>query len=230
MKLPEGIFDRPRQEKLIDKDRWAIIRIDAGSGRYPHNSAYKIRDRNFNDAIAPYLHGCWEEFDRYFRFNRERVIQVEGQAKKVDSIYSTAEHRGDPKHPNITVIPNLTTIEGRGLPKPLRVFGTNMGHYHPVESDRVQEVFEFQTYGAMLLDRELGEVELWVARDGDKVAVPTGCHMTLYKLGDLDFQLITLNFSDPDNNPSNKLLISRYGPIMLGYYDDFEVVFTINIT
>ena len=233
MKLPEGIFERPRQEALIDKDRWAIIRIDAGSGRYPHNSHYKIRHRSFQEAIEPYLRGDWEEFDRYFRLRRQRILQVDGRPKLVDSIYSTAEHRSDPKFPklpNITVIPNLSTIESSGMPKPLRVFGTNMGHYHPVESDRVQEVYEFQTYGAMVLDRELGEVELWVGQDGDKVAVPTGCHMTLYNLGDVDFPLITLNFSDPERNPSDKSLIGRYGPFMLGYYDDFEVVFAINRT
>lgn len=230
MKLPEGIFDRPRQESLIDKDRWAIVRIDTGSGRYPHNSGYKIRDRNFAEAVAPYLHGDWEEFDRYFRFSRERIIQVEGQPKGVESIYSTAEHVHDPKLPNLTVIPNLTTTESRGMAKPLWVFGTNMGHYHPFDFDRIQEVYEFQTYGAMVIDRELGEVELWVARDGDKVAVPSGCHMTLYNLGDLDFPLITLNFSDPKRNPSSKSLISRFGPIMLGYYDDFEVVFALNRT
>jgi hypothetical protein len=232
MRLPEGVFDRPRQEKLIDIDEWAIIRIDTGNGRYPYNTHYKIRNRTFDEAIAPYLHGDWEDFDRYFRLDQKRIIHVKDKHCDSPSIYTSAEHRGDPKLPNITVVPNLTTSESSGMPRPFRVFGTTMGHYHPSQpgDDRVQEVYEFQSYGLLAIDREAGEVELWIARDGDKVAVPSACHMTLYNLGDIDYPLITLNFSNPERNPSDKSLIRRWGPILLAYYDDFEVTFTLNRT
>src|SRR5207302_10372533 len=162
----------------------------------------------FDGAIAHYLHGDWEDFDRYFRLDRQRTIRVKDQPRHSPFIYSSAEHRGDPKLPklpNITVVPNLTTSESSGMPRPFRVFGTTMGHYHPSrpEDYRVQEVYEFQSFGLLAIDREAGEVELWIARDGDKVSVPTACHMTLYNLGDVDFLLLTRNFCDPDRNPSD---------------------------
>jgi predicted dehydrogenase len=105
-----------------------------------------------------------------------------------------------------------------------------MGHYHlPIPSTyRVQEVYEFQTYGMLILDREVGEVEMWVAQEGDKVVVPNGCHMTLYNLGDEDNPLITLDFANPQENAANKELVSKCGPILLVYYNAFEVVFVLN--
>ena len=230
MKLPEGVFDRPRQEHLIAMDEWAVVRIDTGKGRFPHNKRYKIKPRTFEDAIAPYLHGDWEEFDRFFNINPYRKIYIEGQPHESPVLYSSAIHTGDPKLPNITVVPNLSTLESRGLGRPLWVFGSTMGHYHPAEpfGYRIQEVYEFQSYGMMLLDKENGEVEMWVAQDGDKIAIPTECHMTLYNLADKDNPLIALNFSDPDRNESNKNLIREWGPILLAFYDDFEVFFTLN--
>lgn len=215
MNLPEGVTYYPRQECLIAKNEQAIIRIDTNVSV---NEKYDINPRYFEKAIAPFLHGDWADFDRLFRLDPGPVV------------YSGAEHGGDPKLPNITVIPNLTTEESRGLPRPFTVFGCTMGHYHPGTSldYRVQEVYEFQSYGLLVLDREAGEVEVWVAQDGDKLAVPNGCHMTLYNLGDEDHPLVTLDFADPKRNPSNKDLVSQYGPILLAYYDDFEVVFTLN--
>ena len=105
-----------------------------------------------------------------------------------------------------------------------------MGHYHHYDQKdfRVQEVFEFQSYGLLILDYEGGRVDMWVAQDGDKVAVPTGCHMTLYNLGDDVNPLITLNFANPDENLSNEEFEKQYGPILLGYYSNSEVVFTLN--
>ena len=223
MNLPKGVSYHPRQKCLIGKNKPAIIRIEAGAS-YPGNDKYKINDRYFDKAIAPFLHGDWADFDRLFRLNSHGVI------------YSGAEHPDDPKVlngipklPNITVVPNFLTNESRGLARPLTVFGCTMGHYHEMpQGYRIQEVYEFQSYGMLVLDKEDGEVELWVAQDGDKVAVPSGCHMTLYNLGDEDHPLVTLDFADPNRNPSNKDLVGKYGPILLGYYDDFEVVFVLN--
>lgn len=223
MRLPDGVFDRPRQEHLIAKERWAIIWIKT-KPPYSDNERYTINNRTFEQAIAPYIHGDWEVFDRLFRLNSRRKNSESGV------IYSGAEHRGDPKLPNITVVPNLGTKEHRRLGRPLTVLGCTMGHYHPpsVSGHRIQEVYEFQSYGMMVLDREQGELELWVAQEGDKVAVPNSCHMTLYNLGDDEHPLITLDFANPDHNPANKELVSKCGSVLLAYYDDFQVVFTLN--
>jgi len=217
MNLPEGISNHPREQRLIASDAPAIIRISTGS-RYPQNTDYSINDRPFTGAIAPYLHGDWDDFDRLFRLEQRCVV------------YSGAEHAGRPKLPNITVLPNLlTTVNQRSL-SPYVVLGCTMGHYHPEKplGYRVQEVYEFQSSGMLVLDREDGQPELWVAREGDKVSVPNGCHMTLYNLGDEDQPLVTLDFANPACNDADKVLIEDNGPILLGYYDDCKVVFTLN--
>lgn len=220
MNFPEGASHHPRQERLIAKDQSAIIRIDT---HIANNAGYYIKDRVFEKAIAPYLHGDWEDFDRLFCLEPPCPDRV---------VYSGAAHSQQPKLPNITVIPNLSTQESRGVPRPFTVLGCTMGHFHePIEGAPdywVQEVYEFQSYGLLVLDRQTGEVEMWVAQDGDKVSVPNGCHMTLYNLGDEDDPLVTLDFADPERNPSNKELIRQCGPILLAYYNDFEVVFVLN--
>jgi predicted dehydrogenase len=236
MKLPAGVFDRPRHLALIAKDDWAIIRIDTKS--HPENAAYQINDRDdFARDVAPFLHGDWEEFDRFFGFSRLREAQLEGKTATSPVIFSGAEHAGARnlqgewvKKPNITVVPNLSTEEARGLARPFTVFGCTLGHYHPAlpTGRRVQEVYEFQSHGCMALDREEGQIELWVAQAGDKVAVPSGCHFTLYNIGDKDHPLVTLDFADPDNNPANQDLAKACGPVLLAYYDDFEAVFVLN--
>ncbi len=225
MQLPRGIFHRPRQERLIALNEPATIRIETAA-RYPGNAGYRVNDRSFEKAIAPYLLGDWEDFDRRYRLSRQRKISVGGAHQESDVIYSGAEHRGDPKLPNITVLPNLTTEQSAW-----RAFGCTMGHYHPSQEARearVQEVYEFQSHGLLALVREEGGVELWVARDGDKIAVPNGVHMTLYNLDDEDYPLITLDFADPDRNPANKDLIGQCGPVLLACYNDLEAVFTLN--
>lgn len=238
MKLPKGCFFRPRQKALIAKDAPAIIRIET---RAPHpyaNLQYGINNRNFDSHIAPYLRGDWEEFDRLYTLRKD--FGFEGDLGSARVVYSGAEHpspRADEglfKLPNITVVPNLETggIKGpHSSEGDCYVFGCTMGHYHPLGPSgwRIQEVYEFQSYGLMLLDHEGGKVEMWVAQDGDKIAVPSGCHMTLYNLGDHDHPLITLDFANPDSNPSTKRLVEKCGPILLAYYDEVEVVFTLNL-
>jgi len=233
VKLPAGVFDRPRQRELIAKDAWGIIRID--TRRYEDNQRYDIKDQSFGEHVAPYLQGDWEEFDRFFQLDPYRPVYVQGQLDSSPVLYSGAVHSGNPgrgyrKLPNITVVPNFSTAEARGLARPFTAFGCTMGHSHPAVStgSQVQEVYEFQCYGCLALDREEGHVELWVAQDGDKVAVPSGCHATLYNLGDKDNPLITLDFSNPANCNPNRDLAREYGPSLLAYYDDFEAVFTLN--
>src|SRR6266851_4306350 len=154
MKFPGGVFYRPRQERLVAKNEPAAIRIDTGVS-YPGNADYSINDRYFDQAIAPYLHSDWEDFDRLFRLNPRRVISI-GGSREYSVIYSGGEHRGTPKLPNITVVPNLATKQSGCLARPWTVFGCTMGHYHPGTSSdyRTQEVYEFQSYGMLALDRE----------------------------------------------------------------------------
>jgi predicted dehydrogenase len=231
MLLPEGVFYRPRQEFLIAQDKWATIWMRT-DGKYSVNDEYTIRDRTFERDIAPFLHGDWADFHQRLKLQPREIIK-EQQEKYATAVYSGAEHRGNPKLPNITVIPNLTTKlttkDSQGLMSRWEVFGCSMGHYHPPGHDpRVQEVYEFQSYGLMVLDYGTANVEMWVAKDGDKVTVPNGCHMTLYNLGDRDNPLITLDYANPDLNPANKNLVSKCGPILLAYYNDLEVSFALN--
>jgi predicted dehydrogenase len=222
MKLPDGLFYAPRQGDLIKIGAPASIRIETGP-RYPGNEGYQINDRNFKEHIAPYLQGDWADFDRLFGLQPP-------PSRNTSAVYSGAEHWGDPKKPNVTLVPNLAAKESRGIDRPLTVMGCTMGHFHPktFSDGRAQEVYEFQSYGLLILDHGKGDLELRVARDGDKVAVPSGCHMTLYNLGDQDNPLVTLDFADPDRNLSNKDLARRYGPPLLIYYDDVEVFFVLN--
>lgn len=223
MNLPEGVFHSYRQKQLIARNDAAVIRIETRSGgKFPDNEPYVPKPRLFKDAIAPYLHGDWEEFDRLFGLS---PLNSDSEV-----VYSGAEHSGDPKLPNITVLPNLAIRERRGLAQPLWVFGSTMGHFHwdVGQGNRIQEVYEFQSYGMIVLDHEKGEVEMWVAKAGDKVSVPNGCHMTLYNLDDHNHPLITLDFADPGRNKSDKEMIKKRGPILLAYYDDFEIVFAVN--
>jgi predicted dehydrogenase len=229
MNLPKGILHRPRQKELIAKDADAILRI-ATDDRYPSNVEYAIKNRSFDDAIAPYLHGDWADFDRLFRFARYREVSVGTQVEHSPVIYAGAEHAGDPKLPNLTVVPNFSVLECRGLARPVTVLACTMGHWHTGEPrDRyIQEIYEFQSFGLLVLDREEGQVDIWVAQEGDKVAVPSACHMTLYNLGDADNPLLTVDFADPDRNLSDKKLVGHCGPILLAYYDDHEVTVTLN--
>ncbi len=227
MNLPDGVIYQWRRRNLwlslisVRGDD-GLIRINS---QPPHDndSGYQVHNRTFSSAIAPYLKGDWEDLDRLFELQDLQLKAVQ------DAVYSGGEHNGDPKSPNITVVPNLHTKRGF-TETPLMVFGCTMGHYHSDESSayRVQEVYEFQSYGLMAIDRGQGEIELWVADDGDKVAVPNRCHMTLYNLDSRDVPLVTLDFANPERNPADKEFVKQYGPAILAYYDGSDVVFTLN--
>jgi predicted dehydrogenase len=225
MRLPGGVRHYPRQCELVGIGVPALITVDPearGCG------SYRVNGRRFEQAIAPSLRGDWSAFDAKFQFVRGRTTMgVSGEG--ADVVYAGLEHTANPKLPNITVVPNLETRTdaGRGM---LRVFGCTMGHFHsdPSPMPRVQEVYEFQSFGLLLVDRQEGTVELWVGRDGDKVAVPNHCHMTLYNIDDDDHPLITLDFADPGRNWADKDLACRIGPLLLGCYDDALVTFLVN--
>jgi len=237
MNLPDGVRYTPGQF-----ERWIAITTEAGEALITIDPAlgYTVNDRDFKVNFQDLFSEDYEIFARRYH--------LVGRSP----VYSGAEHKGDPKLPNITVLPNIPTRRARNMHlrferKPFQLnrdldfsmstgqevtlFGCTMGHWHGQTDcpDGVQELYEFQGYGALLIDRpESDEVELWVARDGDKVAVPQQCHMTLYNLDDLDHPLVTLDFANPDRNYANKELAGRIGPILLAYYTPYEAVFVLN--
>lgn len=191
---------------------------------YLANAGYdKIHHRTFGTSIVPHQHGDWDPESTPFQLLIPNLGAI---------AYSGAEHYGTPKLPNITVVPNWQTQERDGSPSLRMMMGSTMGHYHPPDPSgrRTQEVYQFCTPGLLVLDHEHGDSQIWVAKEGDKVAVPDACHMTLYNLGEAQQPLITLDFADPARNPSDKTLIAACGPILLIYYDSFEVTFVLNRT
>ena len=237
MNLSDGVQYSPgRTERLIaiaTEAGEALITIDPVLG-------YTINDRRFEENFHRLFS---EDFHAFAR--RHHLI---GRSP----VYSGAEHIGDPKLPNITVLPNIPTRRartmhlefdkerfdiGRDFPfslstgQDVTLFGCTMGHWHGQMDcpDGIQELYEFQGYGALAIDRpESGGIELWVARDGDKVAVPQQCHMTLYNLDNLDHPLVTLDFANSNRNYANKELVGKIGPILLAYYTPYEAVFVLN--
>ncbi len=237
MNLAEGVHYNPGQ-----LGRWIAITTKAGEALITIDPplGYTVNDRDFRKHFQDLFSEDYKAFARRYHLIEQSPV------------YSGAEHTGDPKRPNITVIPNIPTrwaqtVQlrfdqktfdiGRDLDfrvptgQELTLFGCTMGHWHGQIDcpDGVQEVYEFQGYGALVIDRpESDEVELWVARDGDKVAVPQQCHMTLYNLDDLAHPLITLDFANPQRNYANKELVKRIGPVLLAYYTTSEAVFALN--
>ncbi|RLG20480.1 hypothetical protein DRN74_05375, partial [Candidatus Micrarchaeota archaeon] len=238
MNLPDRVWYTPGQF-----ERWIALSTKAGEALITVDPAlgYTVNDRDFKKNFQDLFSEDYREFARRYHLIEQSPV------------YSGAEHRGDPKKlPNITVLPNIPTRRarsmhlefdkkrfdiGRDFPfsmstgQEVTLFGCTMGHWHGQTDcpDGIQELYEFQGYGALLIDRpESEEVELWVARDGDKVAVPQQCHMTLYNLDDMAHPLVTLDFANPDRNYANKELVGRIGPILLAYYTPYEAVFVLN--
>lgn len=222
MNLPDDVTYHPRQPELIAKNNPAVIRIEE-TPRHPNNARYLIRPYRFDAAIAPYLHGDWENFNCDFGFNHDREKVIYSRAS-----HGSEEFPADTQLPDILVVPNL---HAEIKDQEVWSFGCTMGHYYPYERERgyrIAEVFEVQSFGLVVLDCEDGNVEIRVAQEGDKVAVPTGCHATLYNLGDHDLPLIALSFYGRPPQPANQFLVSHHGPILLSYYDQQEVIFKLN--
>jgi len=227
MNLPDGVRYNPGQF-----ERWIAITAQAGEALITIDPAlgYTVNDRDFKRNFQDLFSEDYRAFARRYHLIEQSPV------------YSSAEHRGDPKLPNVTVLPNIPTRRARAMHlesfpftvptgQEVTLFGCTMGHWHGQTDcpDGIQELYEFQGYGALVIDRpESEEVELWVARDDGKVAVPQQCHMTLYNLDDLDHPLVTLDFANPDRNYANKELVGRIGPILLAYYTPYEAVFVLN--
>jgi predicted dehydrogenase len=238
MMLPDGVKYRPRQSKLIAIDDVALLSIDS---KVSGNDSYEVTETSF-EAIEGCLKGDWEEFDVKFGLER-RVGEVDAQNNRTQAdnlpppviVQSMAEHKRDveyrkiPRRVGMTVIPNLRTTR---VEKAYSVLGCSLSRYYKSNRQRQEterpEVYEFLSYGIMLLDAESNSVDMWVARPGDKVVVPTGCHMTLYNLGDDSAPLMTLQYGNGRADAYNDGYSRIAGPMLLAFYDDVEVFFQIN--
>jgi hypothetical protein len=170
---------------------------------------YIINDRTLKEVI-PFL----EKFPRLFP---QKVLTRENEL-----IYSGAEHRGNPKLPNVTFIPNLPIVGGSLL-------GSTFGHQHTQrqtgDTRPFQEIYEFQSYGAMLLRSEKS-TRLITLKPGEKVIVGTDENMTLFNLDECP--LLTLDYANPEMNSATKDLEKRIGPPIAILRTKEEIYFYIN--
>ena len=130
------------------------------------------------------------------------------------------------KLPNLTYVPNIPATE-TATGKHVIILGQTFGHHHDNENDGMQEIYEFRGFGAIIIDRDNTDtVDFVVAKEGDKIAVPTHCNMTILNL---DYTpLMTLDYANPNNNRANKKLQERIGPLLCAYIDNGIAVFEIN--
>ncbi|RLA99652.1 MAG: hypothetical protein DRG83_12710, partial [Deltaproteobacteria bacterium] len=161
MNLPDSVRYTPGQfEKLIaitTETGKALITIDPALG-------YIVNDRDFKANFQDLFSEDYEVFARRYHLVSRSPV------------YSGAEHTGDPKLPNITVLPNISTRRARSMHlefdkkrfdiardfpfsmstgQEVTLFGCTMGHWHGQTDcpDGIQELYEFQGYGALLIDR-----------------------------------------------------------------------------
>jgi len=172
---------------------------------------YKVNNRRY-DSIKDIVEAS-TDYSK-FQFNA---------AKDNSVVYSGAEHSPDDlssKLPNLTWLPNLESEHD------ILVMGCTMGHHQDMLGPkRMQELYEFQGYGVMVIDNDNEPtVDLIIASPKDKVMVPNQCHMTIYNLG--SSPLLTSDFANPSSaspnyNAANKDMQKKstggIGPIMAIY-------------
>ncbi len=127
--------------------------------------------------------------------------------KDNEVIYSGAEHSGDPKLPNLTILPHLETRDKF-------IAGSTFGHTHIENDEReFQEIYEFCGYGGMLIYEPLQpDFTLHVLKPGEKVTVSTRENMTLFNLDNKE--LVTLDYANPLKNRAHKDLENRLGTLL----------------
>lgn len=156
---------------------------------------YRVNERKFKDI---------QEFLRLGRI-RETLSVEEFQG-----VYTGAEHRGTPKLPNLTYLPNLRITPN------MELLGTTFGHQHNQlwkgDPRDFQEIYEFQGYGAMLL-RSADSATLHLLRPNEKVIVKTSDNMAFFNLQEQP--LTTLDYANPQMNEADKILETRIGPLLL---------------
>jgi hypothetical protein len=168
---------------------------------------YKINERKFSDIK---------------KFFSEDYIRVNPDYPEDYVVYSGAEHLGNPKLPNITLLPNIPISVGN-------IIGSTMGHQHiqykKDDTRRFQEIYEFMGYGGMLLRNEEKTI-LYVLKPKDKIMVGTKDNMTIFNMD--KSPLITLDYANPERNSANKDLEGKIGPLILIKTNAEGIVFKTN--
>jgi predicted dehydrogenase len=221
MKLPAGVFHNPRQETLIAKNERAQITIDTSIGT---NERYAVVETILDHEAELCLNADWERLDRNCRIARS--IRARHGVRPI-VIQSVAHHSGNPPQPTICVVPNLATESPEDVVRSNTILGCDFGR-HFSAGNGVIEVLEFQTSGMLAVCTGASAVDLWIARAGDKVALPNDAHATLYNLGDNDHPLVTLRYTGLAAQTLPDPRTRTFGPPLLGYYNDAEVVFVVN--
>ena len=151
---------------------------------------YKINERKFSDIK---------------RFFSEDYRRASLPYQDNDVVYLGAEHTGNPKLPNITILPNLAS--GGKV-----ILGTTMGHQHTQhekkDTRKFQEIYEFKGYGGMLL-RNKQETKFHILKPDEKIIVGTADNMTLFNLD--ESPLLTLDYANPAMNQATKKLEEELG-------------------
>lgn len=164
-----------------------------------------IKERKFKDNIADLYSQDYKELD----------------ILKREPPYAGCEFKS---LPNITVLPNLKTREGRIL------LGCTMGHYQEaLDSSNIEvlEVYEYHGFGAMLIDKKDSPfMELCFLRPGDKVFTLNRCNMTLYNL-DLH-PLVTADFANSKIHQGDKTLQKEIGPALMMLHDGIRLEIKLN--
>lgn len=112
------------------------------------------------------------------------------------------------KVPNITRIWNLPCNSGGFM------YGSSMGHMHDKYEFDVQEIYEFDNFGGMLIADN--NVKLYVCKPRDKVIVGPNCMMTILNLSFR--KLETLDMANPLTNGSSKEIVKEKGPMIALYH------------
>lgn len=171
------------------------------------SKGYKINNRTIADIYPIWRHH--KKFNLPLPAFREKEI-----------IYTGAEHTGNPKLPNYTLIPDIYIKEGNLL-------GSTFGHQH--EGDPTlpfQEIYEFSSHGGILLRRN-DKIQLVLARPMDKIIVKPDENMTLFNFG--NGALLTKDFANPLLNKANKNLEKEIGSIMaIGRFGS-DFIFKLNL-
>jgi len=171
---------------------------------------YKINERTLKDIFEIWKH--------YGTFGLP-PLNFRGEEK----IYWGAEYNKNPKRPNKTEVPNNTSYP-YGI-----LMGSTFGHAHTGletgDTRLAQEIYEFLTHGAMLLQGK-GYANLVLCRPGEKALVRTDESMTLFNMSDTPLQ--TLDYANPEKNFASKKLQQEIGPPMLIWKTGYETTFRTN--
>ncbi|HRZ86026.1 MAG TPA: hypothetical protein P5277_04590 [Candidatus Paceibacterota bacterium] len=175
---------------------------------------YKINERNF-DSIKDLFSPDYNQFKFPYLETDNVYVGLESCNKN-----STSEELEN-KLPNLTFLPNLEAKLSR---EKVIVMGSTMGHFHP-SNLAVQEIYEFEGYGAMVIDTRTkeegkvnskGNIDLIMLKPGEKVIVPGNCNMTMYNLQEDPLEM--QDFANPTNNIGIKNLQKKFGPVFCVYY------------